>query len=351
MQKTIVNILKFTLFLSVGIVILYLVYRSQNTAYQAQCALDGVPSQDCSLIQKIISDFQRINLFWIAVVLSCFIFSNWSRSQRWMMLLDSLGHQVKASNAFWSVNLGYFANLGLPRMGEFVRGGTLARYEKIPVEKAMGTVAIDRLVDMTSLLLVVGIAFLLEYNTLYTYLSEQLGKKSGGGLFQNPIIQGILVAGALGCLLVFLFWKKIIQLAFVQKIMGIAVGFWEGIKSIKDVKKPWIFVLHSLNVWLMYFLMAYFCFFAFPPTANLSAIVALMVFTFGAFGVVIPSPGGMGTYHALVVAALSIYGINGGDAFSFANIFFFSVNIFCCIGLGIAALILLPIINKNQNAI
>ncbi len=351
MQKKIVNILKFMLFLSIGVGILYLVYRSQNTAFQAQCAIDGVASQDCSLINKIFTDFQRINLFWIGVVLSCFIFSNWSRSQRWMMLLDSLGHQVKAGNAFWSVNLGYFANLGLPRMGEVVRAATLSRYEKIAVEKTMGTIVVDRLVDMLSLLIVVGTAFALEYNTLYTYLSEQLGKKNGGGLFQNPIVQGILLAGVVGCLLVFLFWKKIIQLAFVQKIMGIAVGFWEGIKSIKDVKNPWIFILHSLNVWIMYFLMAYFCFFAFPPTAHLPIIVALMVFTFGSFGVLIPSPSGMGTYHALVIAALSIYGINGGDAFSFANIFFFSVNIFCCIVLGILALIILPIINKNENAI
>ena len=337
-------------FLSIGLGILYLVYRSQNAAYQAQCALDGVASQDCSLINKIFTDFKRINYAWISVVLGCFVFSNWSRSKRWMMLLESLGHEVKSSNAFWTVNLGYFANLGLPRMGEFVRAATLSRYEKIAVEKTMGTIVVDRIIDTLSLLVVVGIAFLLEYNTLYTYLSEQLGKKSGGGLFQNPIVQGILVAGVVGLLLVFLFWKKISELTFVQKIMGIALGFWEGIKSIKDVKNPFLFILHSFNIWLMYYLMAYFCFFAFPPTAHLSAIVALMVFTFGAFGVVIPSPGGMGTYHALVIAALSIYGINGGDAFSFANIFFFSVNIFCCVILGIVALILLPIINKNEKA-
>ena len=240
-------------FLSIGLGILYLVYRSQNTAYQAQCALDGVASQDCSLINKIFTDFQRINYAWISVVLGCFVFSNWSRSRRWMMLLEPLGHEVKSSNAFWTVNLGYFANLGLPRMGEVVRAATLSRYEKIAVEKTMGTIVVDRIVDMVSLLMVVGIAFLLEYNTLYTYLSEQLGKKSGGGLFQNPIVQGILVAGVVGLLLVFLFWKKISELTFVQKIMGIALGFWEGIKSIKDVKNPFLFILHSLNIWLMYY--------------------------------------------------------------------------------------------------
>jgi glycosyltransferase 2 family protein len=350
MQKNIINILKFMFFLSIGLGILYFVYQNQNTAYQAQCGIDGVPTSECSLIQKIFKDFGRVNYGWIMVVLGCFTFSNWSRSQRWLMLLQSLGHDVKASNAFWTVNLGYFANLGLPRMGEVVRAATLSRYEKIALEKTMGTIVTDRLVDMVSLLLVVGLAFLLEYDTLYTYLSENIGKKdalNNGGLFANPIVQGVLAFGAILMIAIIIFWKKIMQLAVFQKIIKIAIGFWEGIKSIKNVKKPWLFILHSLNVWLMYYLMAYFCFFAFPPTAALSAIAALMVFTFGAFGVVIPSPGGMGTYHALVVAALSIYGINGGDAFSFANIFFFSVNIFCCVLLGIVALFVLPLINKK----
>ena len=44
----------------------------------------------------------------------------------------------------------------------------------------------------------------------------------------------------------------------------------------------------------------------------------------GAFGIVIPSPGGMGSYHYLVISALAIYGISKFDGFSFANIVFFS---------------------------
>ena len=72
-----------------------------------------------------------------------------------------------------------------------------------------------------------------------------------------------------------------------------------------------------------------------------------MVFVFGAFGIVIPSPGGMGTFHFLVVAALALYGINGSDAFSYANINFFSIQIFGNVFFGILALILLPGLNRN----
>jgi len=134
-----------------------------------------------------------------------------------------------------------------------------------------------------------------------------------------------------------------------QKIKRIVLGFWEGVTAVKKVAKPWPFILHSINIWVMYFLMNWFCMWAFEPTAHLGLMAALMVFVFGAFGIVIPSPGGMGSYHFLVMAALALYGIAGTDAFSFANILFFFVNLFGNVLIGIIALIALPIINKNYQ--
>jgi uncharacterized membrane protein YbhN (UPF0104 family) len=79
-------------------------------------------------------------------------------------------------------------------------------------------------------------------------------------------------------------------------------------------------------------------------------MAGLMTFVFGGLGIVFPSPGGMGTFHAMVIMALAIYGISGDDAFSFANIQFFSVQLFGCMLNGIIGLIVLPIINKKRNS-
>ena len=70
--------------------------------------------------------------------------------------------------------------------------------------------------------------------------------------------------------------------------------------------------------------MMYFAFFTFAPTAHLGPIAGLVVFVFGSLGILIPTPGGMGSYHYLVGEALTMYGVSGVDAFSFANIVFFS---------------------------
>ena len=77
-------------------------------------------------------------------------------------------------------------------------------------------------------------------------------------------------------------------------------------------------------------------------------MVGLMVFLFGALGIVVPTPGGMGAYQSLVTAALSIYGVDSSDGFSFSNMVFFAIQIGANVLLGVIALILLPIYNRKK---
>ena len=350
MKKNLVTLLKFSLFLGVGLTILYFVYIRQETAYQAQCIADNIPKADCSLIQKIIDDFKGTNFFWIFMVLIAFIISNISRAIRWHMFLKPLGYRPRYINSFFSIIIGYFANLGLPRVGEVVRAATLSKYENIPVEKTIGTIVVDRSVDLLSLLTAFGLVLLFEYDTIWSYLSENVGQgENNESLWEKTWFQVfaliVIVAGAA----VAIFKNKIQQLNIYKKFQNILHGFLEGIKSIGKLDKPLLFIFHSINIWFMYFMMAYLCFFAFEPTAGLPPVAGLVVFVFGSFGILIPSPGGMGTFHFMAVEALSIYGVSAGDAFSFANILFFSVQIGCSVVVGIAALLLLPIINRNYN--
>jgi len=153
------------------------------------------------------------------------------------------------------------------------------------------------------------------------------------------------VAGSL----LYFFRKIIFKSRFYRKVMEVLKGFWEGIQTIRKLDRPGWFIAHSINIWLMYYLMTYMAFFAYAPTAELSPVVGLMVFVFGTLGIIVPSPGGMGAYQGLVTAALLLYGIQREDAFSFANILFFSIQIGANVLLGLVALIVLPIANKNYK--
>jgi hypothetical protein len=337
--------LQFFLFLGLGATILTLVYNNQNKAFQEQCRLDGVSADDCSLIHKLLFDFSTVHLGWLGAVLVAFTLSNVFRALRWQMLLDPMGYPVRFSNSFLSILLGYFANLGFPRMGEIVRAGSLARYENIPMEKVVGTLVIDRLMDFICLGVVVGLAFVFEGKTLLDFLEQSRG--GGGSSGGGNLWQILLLVLAVGMVLLFVFRKRLAQLALVVKVINLLKGFWEGMKSVLKLKNPLLFLFYSVGIWLLFYLQCWLNLMAFPPTQHLTFGAALMVFVFGTLGFVIPSPGGMGTFHALCIAGLALYGINGSDAFSYANISFFSVQIFYNILAGVLALVLMPVLNKK----
>ncbi len=341
------KILQFLLFLGIGVSIMAWVFSSQNTAFQEQCRLDGTPADQCSLMDKLLQDFGTVNLWWILAVLLAFTVSNIFRALRWQMLLEPMGYRVRFSNAILTILLGYFANLFLPRMGEVVRAGSLARYEKVPMEKVMGTLVIDRLMDFLCLGLVVGLAFLLEGDTLWNFITQQRGSGEGGSFFQNPWVLGFLAVSVLGLGMIYILREKLAQIAMFQKVGKLLKGFADGLRSVFKLKQPGLFIGYSLGIWVMFYLQCWLNLLAFPPTAHLGMSAALMVFVFGTLGMVIPSPGGMGTFHALCIAGLSLYGIQGSDGFSYANIAFFAVQIFYNFAAGFLAMGLLPRLNRR----
>ncbi len=355
MNPRLANVLRFAGFLSVGILILGLVFRSQNAAFQAQCVIDGVPADECSLLGKLLGDLALVRWPWLFLTLCLFMMSNFFRAWRWQQLVEPLGRRVKFWNSYWAVMIGYLANLGLPRMGEVVRAGVLGRYEGVAVEKVMGTVVVDRILDVLCLLTVVGIAFVVQWDLLTSFIVDArsvgdatVGEDAATSWLGTYIFSGLFVA-ALGVGVVYYLFTHLSHTSFVQKVSKLAVGFGSGLKSLTRVRNKPLLVFHTFGIWTCYFAMAYVPFFAFPPTEHLGPDAALMVFVFSALGIIIPSPGGLGSYHLMVIQALAIYDVPGDDALSFANILFFAVNIGCNILFGILGLLVLPIINRGRR--
>ena len=362
--------LKFLLFLGVGIGILYFVYQNQEASYQKECAFKL--EYDCegkcahgSLLSKLMSDFASTNIFWLLMVCIAFMISNFSRSFRWILLirqLDGGKYNPKWYNAFFTTMIGYFVNLAIPRAGEIARPATLSRYEKLPLDKLIGTIVTDRIMDVLMLLLVVSLTLVFQFQNIVNFLEGKTAEPPKCNIslpltqVENslPIGMILIVLIGLGFLilgLLILFRKRLMKLSIYQKLESVFLNFAEGFKTVFSLRKKdlLLFTFHTLVIWFMYFLMTYFCFFAFEPTDNLGLTAALLVFVFGSFGVLVPSPGGMGTHQIATTAALVIWGINKADAFSFANILFFTTNLFCIVIFGILSYIMLPILNSKKQ--
>ncbi len=246
------------------------------------------------------------------------------RGMRWNMLIKPLGQKVSVTNSFVAVMMGYFANMALPRMGEVTRCVVLNRTDKIPVDKLIGTVITERLIDFVSLMLLVLLNLILEFNLLKDLFSRayiNLKEKAlgTGGIFsaQNSIYLVIIII-AVGIIAYFTH-KKFKNAGFYARIIEVLKGFLTGMKSVLKMKNKGIFLIYTFAIWLMYYLQVYICFFALDFTTNLGPLAALTVLVIGSFGFVAPVQGGIGAYHIAVITALALYGVTaagGGQAFA-----------------------------------
>lgn len=348
MKISLKDIIQLVLFTSIGGFILWKLWSAQEVAYIEECQIQNIAADQCNLFDRLIADFKSTNLIWLLVVCGIYMLSNIFRTLRWIQLLEPLGIRPKFANAFFSIMAGYFVNLGIPRSGEFARAGLLSKYEDSPFDKIMGTIIMDRTLDVVSLLVVLGLGFLFCFDILWTYLTQNLGSSSIDNIY---FIGGILILlGLMGCGALVLIIKKghLLKNPILIKIRDIILGLWNGMKSILEVKNIPLFVLYSIGIWLAYYLMTYWMTFAYEPTAHLSARDGLLMFDFGTLGIVFPSPGGMGTYHAMIMEALNILGVNKINGFAFAMILFFSINLFCNIAFGLIGLVALPLINRAK---
>ncbi len=324
--------LKYLFFLFVGLGLLWYVFHTQARE-------EG--------IEKLLEDIRKVDFFWIFFVIFLYMLSNISRAVRWNMLVLPLGYKVRLRNSFMAIMVGQFMNSVITRSGELARPGIIKKYEKVPLDQLVGTIVTDRVVDVLCLSVFVALGFFFEFDTLWGYISEHAlrADRNPGGVLLLILLAALSVM--VPTALLYVYREKWVQHRFGRRIMEIILGFWQGIKTIRRVKNPGWFVFHSIFIWVMYFSMMYFCFRALPPTAHLGPMVGLIVFIFGTLGIIIPSPGGIGSFQFLVTTALAtFYQIGSSDAFSFSNIIFFSIY-FTNIGVGFLCFILLPLINKN----
>lgn len=333
MSKSAKSIIQFIVLLGIGILLVWLSFKSVWTEKE-----------------KILNSFKNANYFWVSISMMIAFLSHFLRAFRWRYLLKPTGFSVKPNNALGAVIVGYFANYGLPRMGEITRCTLVTKYDNVPFEVALGTVITERIVDFLILIIIFFLTLFAQFSQLKdltaTYIYHPMMLKFKG-VSSNPTKFIILVAIVIAlCVGLFLIRKKITGL-LKGKLGNILLGFAKGLSSIKDIEHKFNFIILSLAIWASYFYSLYVCFFAFSGTSHLGQSECLVLLLFGTFGVVF-SPGGLGAYPAIITALLTYYGVEQIAAFSFPWMAWTSQFILIVV-LGLLSLVLLPIINKAKT--
>lgn len=336
-KKTILKIVKYIASLGFAFGILYLLFKNQDPV-------------------QLVKEIQKVDGKW---VLLSMVFGGWayvSRGLRWIVLIDALGYKSSKLNSISAVSVGYFTNMFIPRAGEISRCTALNQVEKVPVDKLFGTILIERVIDFVLLISLIFLTVVLKFNDIfkfYTTLQAQQTESTGNDkLF---MLLGILVGGGV----LFYFAKKWLKKSkFYEKVLSFIDGLKEGFKSIKNMKRKSAFWFQTFSIWIMYFLMTYICFFCMDETSHLTASDGLFLLVLGGIGMVIPTPGGVGSYHAIVMIGLSVLGVGtvflgeGGDPTNPALLFPTIVHVaqtLVAIIMGSVGLLVLFLSKKKSN--
>ena len=287
--------------------------------------------------QELWNNIKLADLKWVYLSVFFGILSHISRAYRWKYLLEPLGYKPKFANSFMAVMGGYLANLGIPRSGEVLRGATISTYEKVPFDKAFGTIVSERIADLMMVLIITTFGFLIQTERLIDYFQEnEINPFISIGIFILFILAGV-------------FSLNLIRRSnhpFMVKIKDFARGLLEGMRSILRMKKKKEFIFHTIFIWVMYLLMFYVIKYAIPETNSLSIAGFMAAFIVGTFAITTTN-GGIGVYPIAMGAVLLLFDVNQQAGEAFGWIMWGSQTLMVLI-LGGLSFLILPLYNQKK---
>ena len=265
-------------------------------------------------VGEVFEAAQEMTFLWILPFTIVILLAHYLRAERWKLLL-SKEQEGNRLTLFTSVMLGYMLNYAFPRLGEVTRPVYVARKEKVSSSKLIGTIVLERVVDMLSMALLmvfVGVFLISDADKL----SQILGTDITDTDASLSILIKLGIYGAVALILVFLGYRLMIVIAkkndriksLFEKVQNLIKTFIEGVLAIKDLNSWPLFILYTVLIWGCYTLMTFIPFWMFnmQDIYQLGIVDALVITVIAAIGIVIPAPGGIGTYHWFTSQALWI---------------------------------------------
>lgn len=331
MRRRLFSILQYIIFLGGGLFLVWWQLKSMSTPEKNEF-YSSIKNADYRII------------FPVAIMS---VLSHISRCLRWRLLLEPLHYHPRLSNLFAVTMIGYLANAAVPRLGEILKCTFLAKYEKLKVDKLVGTIIVERSFDLICYSIFIGITILIQIQLIGGYFKKKwMAMPSATG--SNLLIKFLIIFSSL-----FVIWKLMKWLArkkpennIISGIHNFISGVGEGFKTIKKLKKRKQFLLHTVFIWTMYLGQIYVGFKGMEGTASLPISAAFSVLTLATLSMIV-TPGGIGSFPIFVMQTLLLYGIHAplGKAFGWVM---WGVSTGLIIIIGLISLLIIPYLNKNS---
>lgn len=300
-------------------------------------------------VMEIVS---HASLPWVIIFALSIILGHYIRALRWKYILHSVKPDIKMWNLFGALMIGYGVNCVTPKLGEVTRAIMIGRYENLSRSSMFGTVIVERVIDIISMGLAVLISAFIWSSSLY----EAFPWLEATLYISTIALFVILLLIYLSVKLKDKFYGYLLRLIgrvsskLAERLAYILEMLIQGFTTIKSKKNLLITFITSVMILLVYALTSYFGFFMLGMQSgyNITFAMGWVVMSISAIGVIIPTPGATGSYHALAKNTLvSLFRF--GDKISAA--YAFLTHIISYILFILVALIMYFALNKHHYGI
>lgn len=299
---------------------------------------------------KVVEILKEISLLWLFVYFIVWTLSHIVRAYRWKVITRSVKEDISLLNLFGATMVGYGVNCVVPRLGELYRGLFLGRWENISRSSMVGTIVLERVIDI----LVLGFSVLISVAIYNGDLLQEVP-----WLKSTLYVGFVLIFALIGFLFMIVkfkekFYNVILKLVgrISQKLAdGLGRAFHlltDGFASLKGGKSFAQVVFLSATIMLLYGLTAYvgFLILHMDQVKDVDFAMGWIVMTISAFGVIIPTPGATGSYHLIVISVLvGIFGFSNEISGAYALV----THAITYILFILSTILLTYIINKRQS--
>ena len=329
MKKRVLSVFKYIFFLGLGLFLVWWQFDKMTPLQKSQFA-------------ESVKDTN----YWLLIPITIMaLLSHLSRAVRWKILIEPMDYKPSTANTFYSVMAGYLLNTFVPRAGEILKCTLLNRYEKIPLNKLLGTILVERAFDLVCYIIFIVITILIQIDLVSSFVKKKLSQMTDNqGL---PVWMKLLfVIIIITLITVFIKWlfKKYSHNKHITSLKGFHLGLKEGFIAIGRLKNKGWFIFHTIFIWSMYLLQVYIGFSALSATSHLGMVEACSVLSLATLGMIV-SPGGIGAFPLAVQEVLLIYHV---DNVSFGWVMWGAATAIIIIG-GLLSLGLLVYKNRKLN--
>ena len=273
----------------------------------------------------------NLDYSWIYLSMFISIFEHVVRGYRWNLLMQTKQTNLSTYITTHILIVSYFFALFIPRFNDFVRCYLISKTNNIKVSSSLGTVVSERIFDLISLLIISLLFFIIEFDLFTDFFSTYILTNISFDVYYLIIFFFVIAV-----IISFLYYLNKKSDAFSSKFSE----FKKGVLSVNKYYKNKKFLLSTLILWIIYFLMGYVIFFSLEETSSLAISSGMAVLVAGSLGMVVPVNAGIGAYHFLVASILISYNINYETGLFFATILHTS-QIICLALLGIVSSLIL----------